>query len=87
MKTTAASPVAFDQAAFDRKARRFARLCLLLWCGFCLAIYWLSGFEFVRSPALGWLVAITLTGLPVVLVLAAGLVSVAKTQAISNSRP
>ena len=35
---------------------------MLSWCLLSVAVYWLSGHEFTRSPALGWLTVIAVCG-------------------------
>ena len=45
-----------------RKADRAARRVMLAWCLLSVAVYWLSGHDFTRSPALGWLTVIAICG-------------------------
>jgi magnesium-transporting ATPase (P-type) len=71
-------------ADFDRKSGRFIRAFVLFWLVLCPTIYWLSGFEFVRSPALGWLVAVIVAGVPIVIIAAAALATFAKVHAFKG---
>ena len=45
-------------------ARRAGRRVMLAWCLLSVAVYWLSGHDFTRSPALGWLMVIAICGAP-----------------------
>ena len=82
MSNTNTSPA----SDFDRKSARFIRACIAIWLTLCPTVYWLSGFDFARSPALGWLLAVTLVGLPVVLILAGTIIAMAKDRVLKGKR-
>lgn len=71
-----------ENTAAIKKSVRTSHRAMLTWCVLSTGIYWISGGEFVRCPALGWLVAVVIIGALIlgVLVLAAADYSMAKNQ-------